>query len=75
MQRVHAVAAGDRAGGGHEGLAGDLPAEDALDGLVGAHPAEDVDLDRLEVEQGDEPVDGVLEHRRILSGGGTGSRA
>ena len=54
--------------GGDERLARDLAAEDALAVLVGADAAEDVDLDRLEVEQLDERVDGLLRHRtRSLS--------
>src|SRR5690242_2917576 len=38
--------------GGHEGLARDLPPEHALALLVGAHATEDVDLDGLEIEEG-----------------------
>ena len=40
-----------------ERLGGHLPAEDALAQLVGLGPAEDVDLDLLEVEQIDELVE------------------
>jgi hypothetical protein len=47
-----------RARGGDERLAGDLPAEDADPVLVGRETAEEVDLDRLEVEQLDEVVEG-----------------
>ncbi len=51
VQRVHgAVIELDGPSRGHQGLAGDLPAEDALAILTGAHAAEDVDFDRLEVE-------------------------
>ncbi len=46
----------DRAPGGHEGLPGHLAAEDALALLVGLDTPEDVDLDRLEVEQVDEKL-------------------
>ena len=69
MQRVDAAVGVDRAGRGHEGLPGDLAAEDALAVLVGRHAAEDVDLDRLEVEQLDEGVDGVLGHGRNVAAG------
>jgi hypothetical protein len=48
----------DGAAGGHEGLSGDLAAEDALALLVGLGPAEDVDLNGLEVEQVDEKLQG-----------------
>ena len=58
VQRVHRAGLVDRAGGGDERLAGDLPAEHALALLVGGVTAEDVDLDRVEVEQGDEVVEG-----------------
>ena len=54
MERVHdvaAVVAVDRAGRGDEGLAGHLAAEDPLALLVRELAPEDVDLDRLEVEQ------------------------
>ncbi len=43
----------------HECLGGDLSTEDALTLLVGLDPAEDVLLDRLEVEQVDEEIEGV----------------
>ena len=61
VQRVH-EAAGivDRAGRGDQRLAGDLAAEDPLAVLVGRAAAEDVDLDRLEVEQRHEVVEGRL---------------
>ena len=62
MQRVDAAVVVDRAGRGHERLPGDLAPEDALAVLVGRHAPEDVDLDRLEVEQLHEGVDGVLRH-------------
>ena len=69
MQRVHeAGRVVDRAGRGDERLAGDLAAEDPLAVLVRRAAAEDVDLDRLEVEQGDEIVEGRL-HGAILAQG------
>ena len=46
----------DGAAGGHEGLGGHLAAEDALALLVGVGPAEDVDLDGLEVEEVDQEI-------------------
>ena len=55
------------AGGGDERLTGHLPAEHALAVLVGGQPAEDVHLDRLEVEQLHEGIDGVLGHPAILA--------
>ena len=59
MQRVHLPArVFDRAGRGDQRLTGDLAAEHALAALVGRAAAEDVDLDRLEVEQLDEIVEG-----------------
>ena len=64
MERVHVAVGVDRAGRGDERLAGDLAAEDPLHVDLGARPPEDVDLDRLEVEQGDQLVDGVLLHGR-----------
>ena len=67
MQRVDVAVVVDRAGRGHERLAGHLAAEDALAVLVGRHAPEDVDLDRLEVEQLDEVVDGVLGHARKVA--------
>ena len=57
----------DRAGRGDERLAGDLAAEHPLALLVGADAAEDVDLDRLEVEELDELVDRGLGHRPSLA--------
>ncbi len=60
MQRVHLAVGLDGPGGGHQRLAGDLPTEHPLGLDIGARPPEDVDLDRLEVEQGDEVVDGFL---------------
>ena len=66
VQRVHAaIGLVDGAGGGDERLAGDLPAEHPLSVLVGLDPAEDVDLDRLEVEQFDQVLQGVR-HRLML---------
>jgi hypothetical protein len=46
----------NRAASGHQRLTGHLPAEDPLALVVRAATAEDVDLDRLEVEQAYEPV-------------------
>jgi hypothetical protein len=43
--------------GGDKRLAGNLAAEDALPVLVGGAPPEDVDLQGLQVEQGDEIVE------------------
>ena len=40
----------DGAAGGHQRLCGNLTAEHPLAVLVGADPAEDIDLDRLEIE-------------------------
>ena len=54
-----------RAARGDQGLARHLPAEDALAILLGADAAEDVDLDRLEVEELAELVDGVLSHATV----------
>ena len=51
VQRVHVAADLDRSSGGHERLAGHLAAEHTLAVLVGGHAAEDVHLDRFEVEQ------------------------
>lgn len=68
MQGVHDVVGLDGAGAGHQGLTGDLAAEDPLVAPVGADGApEDVHLDRLEVEQGDEGVHGRLVHRSSLA--------
>ena len=47
----------DGPGRGDERLAGDLPAEHPLALLVRRGAAEDVHLDRLEIEQGDEGVE------------------
>ncbi len=58
MQRVHeAPPLVDRACRGDERLPGHLAAEDPLAVLVRRSPAEDVDLDRLEVEQRHEIVE------------------
>ncbi len=51
VQRVHGPAGLDGAGRRHQRLAGHLAAEDALAVLVRGQPPEEVDLDRLEVEQ------------------------
>ena len=59
---MHRTVVVDGAGGGDERLPRHLTPEDALPVLVGVDPAEDVDLDRLEVEQVDEGVDGGLVH-------------
>ncbi len=53
----------DAAGGGHHGLRGDLPAEDALALGAGLDAAEQVDLELLEVEQCDELL-GTAGHQR-----------
>ena len=57
MQRVH-VALAYRAGSGHQRLARHLSAEDALPVFLWADPAEDVDLERLEIEEFDEMLQG-----------------
>ena len=62
----------DGAGRGDERLAGDLAAEDALAVLVGRAAAEDVDLDRLEREEGHEFVEGGL-HARHHGAAGVGA--
>ncbi len=49
----------DRPPGGHEGLGGDLAAEDAKSRLVEVLAPEDVHLDRLEVQQFDELAQGL----------------
>ena len=46
----------DRPACRHQRLGGDLAAEDALALLVGLNATEDVDLDRLEIEEVDEEV-------------------
>jgi hypothetical protein len=51
VERVDPALRVDGAGGGHEGLARDLAAEDPLAILVGLPAPEDVLLDLLEVEQ------------------------
>ena len=55
VQRVHEAVL-DGAPGRHEGLPGHLAAVDTLSFLVGLDAAEDVDLNRLEVEQVDEEL-------------------
>ena len=67
MQRVHGPLV-DRAAGGHQGLTGDLPAEDPLAFFVRAHATEDVDFDGFEVEQTHDRVEGGLGHPVILPG-------
>ena len=66
VQGVHRPG-GHRARRGHEGLAGDLAAEDPLAVLVGGDTAEDVHLDGLEVEDGDQLVERSA-HRESLAG-------
>ncbi len=66
MERVHPAAL-DGAPRRHEGLRRHLAPEDPLAVLVGAHAAEDVHLDGLDVEQLDEEVQGVA-HLHILAG-------
>ena len=61
VQRVHDPVGVDRAGRGDQGLAGDLPAEDPLQGRLRLAPAEDPVPDRLEVEQGEQLL-GRLRH-------------
>ena len=59
VQRVHvALRLVDRAARRDQSLAGHLTAEHPLALVVGRAPAEDVDLDRLQVEQRHEVVDG-----------------
>jgi hypothetical protein len=70
VERVDSPVGLDRACRGHQRLAGHLPAEDPLVVFVRRDAPEDVDLDRLEVEQLDQIVDGVLRH----AGKGTGAR-
>jgi hypothetical protein len=65
VQRVDGPVGGHRAGGGDEGLTGHLPSEHALAVLVGAHAPEDVHLDRLEVEQLHEGVQGLGHGRSV----------
>ena len=67
MERVDAAARLHRAGGRHQRLARHLAPEDPLAVLVGGDAPEDVHLDRFEVEQADEGVDGVLGHPLILA--------
>ena len=62
VERVDGAPGLHGAGRRHERLAGHLAAEHPLALLVGREPSEDVDLDRLEVEQLHERVDGVLRH-------------
>ena len=65
MQGVHEAVGLHRAGRGDERLPGHLAAEDPLALGGRADATEDVDLDLLEVEQGDEGVDGGLGHAQI----------
>lgn len=57
MERVD-LAALDGAPGRHQRLSGHLSPEDALAFLVGALASEHVDLDGLEIEEGDECIEG-----------------
>ena len=66
MQRVHRAVALRGAAGGDQRLAGDLAAEDPLQGLVRAAAPEDVDLDLLQVEQVDQLLGGVGHDRARL---------
>ena len=66
VQRVHAAPL-DGAPRRHERLGRHLAPEHPLAVLVGAHAAEDVDLDGLDVEQLDEEVQRVA-HHHILAG-------
>ncbi len=67
MQRVDVTGRlVDGAGRGDERLTGDLAAEHPLTVLVGRATAEDVDLDRLQSEEGHELVQGRL-HRSIVA--------
>ena len=64
MQRVDVtILQVDRSRSSHECLTGDLAAKDSLAVLVGAAASEDVDFDRLHVEQGDEVVEWLLRAR------------
>ena len=70
VQRVHRPARVDRARRRHQRLAQHLAAEDALPALVAAGAAEQVVLQRLEVEGGEESVQRALaaRHRRWTLG-------
>ncbi len=72
VQRVDRAVALHGAPRGHQRLAGDLPAEDPLEGLLRAGAAEDVDLDLLQIEQIDQSLGGVR-HQRISTVGSGGS--
>ena len=64
VQRVHQpTGIVDRARRRDEGLTGNLAAEHALAVLVGGTTAEEVHLDRLEVEEVDQVVERTLVHR------------
>ena len=69
MQRVHPSVGLDRSARRDQRLTGDLTTEHALHVDVGAGAAEDVDLDRFELEHLDQRVDRVLLH-----GGHPGTR-
>ncbi|BCJ50983.1 hypothetical protein Asp14428_24580 [Actinoplanes sp. NBRC 14428] len=60
MQRVHEAVRGDRAAGRHQGLAGDLAAEDALGADLRALAPEAGRIQLLEVEDLQQLVDGGL---------------
>ena len=66
VERVHPPEL-HRAARCHEGLGGHLAAEHLLALLGGLDAPEDVDLDRFEVEQADQEVEG-LAHRDMLAG-------
>ncbi|GAA4962566.1 hypothetical protein GCM10023238_32330 [Streptomyces heliomycini] len=61
MQGMHGTVALRGAAGGDQGLAGHLAAEDPLEGFLRAAATEYVDLDLLQVEQGDEAL-GRIRH-------------
>ena len=66
MERMdESIALVDRAGRSHQRLAGHLSTEHPLSILVGRVAAEDVHLDRFEVEQPDEVVQRRLLARRV----------
>jgi hypothetical protein len=68
VERVDVALGVDGAGRRHQGLSRHLAAEDALAVLRRRHPAEDVDLDGLEVEHPHQFVDGSLGHARKGTG-------
>ena len=74
MQRVHAAARSRRCARRDQRLARDLAAEHALAVLVGAHAAEQVDLELLELEQVDEIVERAPHNRADATGAHDGRR-